>query len=91
MKLPKLKEGDRILVIWVDSFTPTHSDWMDSDDLDEHLGTCVEICTLGTYVRNDKNFIHLCASVAKVDGEIMGYLNPMTIPVGCITKVKKLP
>lgn len=90
MKIPKLKTGDKILAVWVDSFTPNHSDWMDGEGLNDHLKTHVCIETLGIYVRHDKKFLHLCASVANVDGEATGYLNPLTIPVGCLEKVKKL-
>ena len=89
-QIPRLKRGDKICVTWIDSFTPNHSDWMAEADLDEHMGTGVTIETLGTYVRHDKKWLHLCASVAYIEGEESGYLNPLTIPVGCIEKVKKL-
>lgn len=90
MKIPKLKVGDKVLVEWIDSFTPNHSDWMDGEGLDDHLRTNLAILTLGFYVGQDKRFLHLCATVGMADGEISGYLNPLTIPVGCIEKVKKL-
>lgn len=89
-KKMSLRKGDFIEVRWIDSYTPGHSNWMTDEELQDHEQLDLIIQSVGLYKGRDKKYIKLYASRGLSSGEDMNYLNPISIPKGCIDTIYKL-
>ena len=78
----KLKKGDIVEIIWLDSHTPADTVWMTKEDhLEWAKDNECEVCSVGYYVSEDKTYIHLVADMTEI-----GILRPFNIAKGCIKK-----
>jgi hypothetical protein len=82
MKLPKLKVGTAIKVVWLDSHFHEKG-WMAEDELDD--GYRVEITSICQYMGIDDDYLHTAA-----DRGDFGILRDLKIPLGCIQRIRIL-
>ena len=87
-KLPKLKEGDLIEVIWFDAFTEESNPWTSPDDA-KSVNRLIAY-SVGFFVTIKKDLIRIVADRLAECGNIICINRWMTIPLGCVIKVRKL-
>jgi hypothetical protein len=87
MRLPKLKSGDAIEVIWIDTQTPKVSGWMTIDEYMAFRSMPMTMKSVGIFVENDNDYIGLCGCM-DVDGDESTLI--MAIPIGCIKSIRRL-
>jgi hypothetical protein len=63
---------------------------MTSEELQDHENINLIIQTVGLYMGRDSKYVKICASRGLSDGEDMNYLNPISIPKGCVESIWKL-
>jgi len=85
MKIPRLKLGDAIEVIWLDSHFRAEPGWTTEGDIDDGQG--VTIRSVCIYIGKDKDYLH---TVADRSEDMSGVMRDLKIPVGCIKSIRKL-
>lgn len=85
----KLKQGDRVEVLWIDAFDGGQQ-WKDEEELDSEVDKQNPVKTTGYFVKNYKHFyiISLCDSNNVPDWKRWGAY--MGIPIKTITSIKRL-
>ncbi len=82
MKLPRLRQGDMIEVVWTDACVHKDGGWMmDDEETDELI-----VVTLGFYHSKTKELLKMYAS--STGNGLQGLR--IDIPVGCINSISKL-
>jgi len=87
MKIPKLKQGDAVEVIWIDTQTPKESGWMGAEEYTAFRSAPMKMRNIGIYREHDKEYLGLCGCM-DVDGEETTLI--MAIPLGCIKSIRRL-
>ena len=88
MKIPEIKQFTPVKVWWRDSYAPKVSRWMNNRDMRKHLKRKAVLCNYGAVFSIDEHFLHLCGARAIGGGH--AYHKIMSIPIGCIKKVRVL-
>ena len=84
-KIPRLKPGDAIEIIWIDSHSMVGT-WQDASEvMCQPEFTIRSVCQ---YLGRDKDFITTVADRSPEQPD--GVMRDMKIPRGCIKRVKKL-
>ncbi len=90
MKLSKLKKGNRIEITWLDSNNPEPNHWTQEDKFQKR-NPRVTICSCCYFQGMRKGFVNTSADRSLDNGKFELLVNRMlSIPVGCIVKVRKL-
>ena len=83
MKLSKLKNGDIVLIKWIDSYSSAR--WLTEDEVKHWITGLTPCISIGIVFTVDKNFVTLYSDQAPDEkGRIM------SIPRGVIRKIKRL-
>ena len=87
MKIPRLKPGDAIEVIWIDACVHSGGGWM---ALDEFTG-CepLEIRTVSIFVERTDEVLKLAADYIDDEDNPMRCGRSQDIPLGCIKSVRR--
>jgi hypothetical protein len=83
MKLPKLREGDLVVVRWLDAFGTQSVAWVECDEVDLKASYLVESC--GRYVGLSKKYLILAGDVGEA-----AYGRVFYVPLGCIERVDRI-
>lgn len=86
MKLPRLKPGDAIEAIWIDSHFRADKGWMDAEEIMETQD--VTIRSVCQYAAKDKEYLYTVAD--RSEGDPAGVMRDLKIPKGCIKSVRRL-
>lgn len=90
MKLSKLKKNDKIEITWLDSNNPEPQCWTREDEFLER-DPRVKISSCCYYLGRRKGFINTSADRSRDNAEFEPLVNRMlSIPVGCVVKVRRL-
>ena len=83
MKLSKLKNGDIVLISWIDSYSTAR--WLTEDEINHWIIGLTPCTSIGIVFTIDKNFVTLYSDQAPDEkGRIM------SIPKNVIQKIKLL-
>lgn len=85
MKLPRLKVGDAIEVIWIDSHYRADKGWMSEEDVDD--GNMVTIRSVCIYIGKDADYLH---TVSDRSEDMSGVMRDLKLPIGCLKAITKL-
>ena len=88
MKIPTLKEGDAVLVIWQDAFEDEEVGWHEVSAFPfekKLLGARVK--QAGIFLRITQDMMYLAEAYIARDAQVAGV---SAIPVGCILRIKKI-
>ena len=89
MKIPRLKIGDAIEIIWVDASLHENGMWMDEDELlSRDMG--MPVVTRGTFIRKNTDGITICGLRHTKPGYETKIAPGFDIPIGCIKEIHKL-
>jgi len=91
MKIPRLKKGQIVEVLWEDTHIPQNPGWMTEAEHSEwatQAGSLVQ--SVGVFVGKDKNFIRLIGDRDADDASEMNYLRPINIGRGFIREIHVL-
>lgn len=80
-------KGDSVEVLWIDTHTPSVSGWMSVKQYDEFRTSLVAMRNVGIFYAKDDDYLHL-VGCQDMDGDEITL--PMSIPIGCIKKVRVL-
>lgn len=87
----KFKIGDQIEITWLDTNSPLNDGWGQEDSF---IGSSniMKIKSLSFYFGVKDKFINIAADRMQADPEVYNLLTNrrLSIPLGCITKVKKI-
>jgi hypothetical protein len=83
VKLQKLREGDLIVVKWLDAFGCSHIAWLESDEVDMKASYVVESC--GYYVGQSKKYLVIAGDMAEA-----AYGRVFYVPLGMIERVQRI-
>lgn len=86
MRLPRLKPGDAIEVIWIDSHYQAEKGWMAESDLSE-AGE-ITVRSVCQYISKDKQYLYTVAD--RSIEQPAGVMRDLKIPLGCVKNVSKL-
>jgi hypothetical protein len=84
MKLPRLKIGDAIEVMWLDSHFQGDG-WKGEGDLEADSEFVIRSVCI--YIGRDKLYINTVADRCEVED---GVMRDLKIPIGCIKAIRKL-
>ena len=85
MKIPKLKLGDAIEVLWIDSHFRAEPGWTSESEIDD--GNEVVIRSVCIYIGRDKDYLH---TVADRSEDMSGVMRDLKVPRGCCKAIYKL-
>ena len=88
MTKPKLKKLDPVLILWQDTHTPASPGWMTAQEHDEwskQAGS--KVVSIGFYISEDADFIHLVGDMDADECEQVSYLRPLSIGKGFIKSI----
>lgn len=87
----KFKYGDQIEITWMDTNSPTKDCWFSEDDFIDSENI-MKIKSLSFYFGIMGKFVNLAADRMQADPEEYDLIinRRLSIPLGCITKVKKI-
>lgn len=86
MKIPDLKQGDRVSLEWNDTFDPDLPPWANDDQIMTAIKEEKKIAkSIGFFFLKYKGFIYIYGD------EVYGCYSRITgIPIGCITKITRI-
>lgn len=86
MKIPRLKHGDSIEVVWIDAHFRTDKGWMDEGEVSEDIPVYIRsVCQFRSL---DKEYLNTVADISDTEPE--GVMRDLRIPLGCIKSIRKL-
>ena len=91
MTKPKIKKLDPVLILWQDTHTPSTPGWMTAQEHDEwskQAGS--KVVSIGFYISEDADFIHLVGDMDADECEQVSYLRPIAIGKGFIKSIQIL-
>ena len=89
MKIPKLKPGDAVEVVWLDSNVPDGGGWRKESAFisdTSHL----EIESACFLIKKDKEYIYTASDRFRGDEFIKSINRCLKIPLGCIKSIRRL-
>lgn len=91
MRIPRIKKGQAIEVLWEDTHIPGVPGWMSESEHAEwveNAGSLVR--SVGIYVGKGRSFLQLVGDCDAEDSGEKNYLRPINIGIGFIRKVNIL-
>ena len=89
MKIPKLKPGDAIEVIWMDANSPKEVVWQTVSDFISDSPK-MEIISRGTFITKRKGYIRIAGEISSSDDYADVVNRVFNIPLGTIKKIRRL-
>ena len=86
MKIPKLRKGDAIEVVWIDAHFRQEAGWAEESDFEG--ADPVLIKSICQYVSQDRQYLNTVADRSETDPA--GVMRDLRIPKGCIQSIRKL-
>jgi hypothetical protein len=93
MKIPKMKKGDCVYIVWNDTHTQKDNSWLTMPEYDNWCKNGATVKSIGFFMKQDKNFIRI---VGDIEGDIEGetedshICRQITIGNGLIKEIKVL-
>ena len=89
MKIPKLKPGDAVEVIWLDANSPKESEWQTMTGFMADSPT-MEIISRSSFVEKQKEYIRIAGEISSSDDYADVVNRVFNIPLGCIKSIRRL-
>ena len=89
MKIPKLKPGDAIEVIWMDANSPKEVVWQTVSGFMADSPR-MEIISRGSFVEKRKGYIRIAGEISSSEHYEDVVNRVFNIPIGTIKKIRKL-
>ncbi len=86
MKIPTLKAGDAIEVIWIDSHFVGDKGWMSKEEAVDETREII-IRSVCQYLAKDKQYLYTVADRSQTDD---GVMRDLKVPLGCIKSIRRL-
>ena len=89
MKIPKLKPGDAIEVVWIDACSHDNGEWIVEDEYTERDGGML-INSVGIYLQTKGECVMFAGDRHVKDGFRTRVARCFDIPLGCVKSIRRL-
>ena len=89
MKIPKLKPGDAVEVVWLDANSPKDSVWQTVSGFMADSPK-MEIISRGSFVEKRKGYIRIAGEISSSEDYEDVVNRVFNIPIGCIMSIRRL-
>ena len=87
----KLKKLDPVMILWSDTCTPAEPGWMTEAEHREWIENAgSKVLSIGFFISQDKDFIHLVGDTEADKCETVSYLRPISIAKGFVQSISVL-
>ena len=84
----KLKKLDPVIILWQDTHIPLTPEWMtEAEHKDWIANSGSKVLSIGFFISEDKDFIHLVGDTEADKWETVSYLRPISIGKGFIQSI----